>query len=722
MTLRGRASFVASLDFGLDSFQVKALDAIDEGASVMVTAPTGSGKTVVAEYAVELALASGGRAFYTTPLKALSNQKFSDLSKRYGTSRVGLLTGDNSLNGDADLVVMTTEVLRNMIYAGNSGLDRLSCVILDEVHFLQDPYRGAVWEEVIIHAPPAVRLVCLSATVSNAEEVVRWISTVRGPSAAVIEECRPVELRQLYLVGDRSAPAMHMLPTFVNGHPNPEAASLDARVGPASRYRRAGPSRSRSPLRRPRRTEVVERLEYEAMLPAIYFIFSRAGCDEAVRQCLSDGVRLTTSEERSQIRAIADAGVDGLSDDDLAVLGYGPWLAGLESGLASHHAGLVPPFKAVVETCFTAALVKVVFATETLAVGINMPARTVVIEKLTKFSGERHALLTPGEFTQLTGRAGRRGMDPLGYAVVLWSREQSFGEIAGLASNRTWALRSSFRPTYNMAVNLVRRYSPDRARHLLNLSFAQYQANAAVVALESEVHRLGRIVREAGSGPLAQRAEREAQRLERRIRARGDSLAHELDKVMGLLGDWGYVEGWTLTPAGERLARIYHELDFLVAEALEEGLFDDLAPAEVAALASTLTFEDRGPGGSPADFPDSQTGQRWRALEALAGRLAKAEANAGLPGSRSPDPGFAGQARAWVRGQGLDRVVGEGGIWGSGSGGDFVRNINRLIDLLRQIGEVAAEPQTAEAARAAATAAFRGVVAASSVFELSAGE
>lgn len=723
MNARGRADFVASLAFPLDPFQVRALDAIDEGASVMVAAPTGSGKTVVAEYAVERALAGGGKAFYTTPLKALSNQKFSDLCRRYGPSRVGLLTGDNTLNGDADLVVMTTEVLRNMIYAGSAALGRLSCVILDEVHYLQDPYRGAVWEEVIIHAPAAVVLVCLSATVSNAEEVVRWISTVRGTTAAIIEETRPVELRQLYMVGDRSAPALHLLPTFVDGRPNPEAANLDARGGRSGRNGRGAPQRrSRTPLRRPRRTEAVERLAEEAMLPAIYFIFSRAGCDEAVRQCLSDGVRLTTPEERAQIRAIAEAGVEDLSDDDLRVLGYGAWLTGLEAGLAAHHAGLVPPFKAVVEACFTAALVKVVFATETLAVGINMPARSVVIEKLTKFSGERHEPLTAGEFTQLTGRAGRRGMDPVGYAVVLWSPEQSFGDVAGLASNRTWALRSSFRPTYNMAVNLVRRYSPDQARHLLNLSFAQYQANAHVVALESEVERLHRIAGDARSAPLAERAEREASRLERRIRARGDSLAHQLDKVMAVLGAWGYVEGWTLTAAGERLARIYHELDFLVTEALEEGLFDDLAPSEVAALASTLTFEERGPGASQAHFSDPETGSRWVALESLAGRLAKAEAKAGLPGSRPPDPGFAGQARAWVRGQGLEKVVRDAGSWGAGSGGDFVRNVKCLIDLLRQIGEVAPEPETATAARAAATSAFRGVVAASSVMEPSAAE
>ena len=478
-----RAGFLSTLGFRLDSFQTRALDALDEGRSVLVAAPTGSGKTVVAEYAVVKALAEGGKAFYTTPLKALSNQKFADLVRRHGPERVGLLTGDNSINGDAPVVVMTTEVLRNMIYAGSPALAGLRCVVLDEVHYLQNPYRGAVWEEVIIHSPPRVTLVCLSATVSNAEEFADWISTVRGDTAAIIEERRPVALNQLYLVGDRRSERLHLLPTFVDGRPNPEAAALEAATAGGR------PGRPRSRLYAPWRSEVVDRLDEESMLPAIYFIFSRAACDDAVRQCLDDGVRLTTPEERRQIRAIAEAKVEALSDDDLRVLGYGAWLTGLEAGLGAHHAGLVPPFKEAVEACFGAALVKVVFATETLSLGINMPARSVVIEKLTKFSGERHETLTAGEYTQLTGRAGRRGIDEVGHAVVLWSRFVAFSQVAGLASTRTYALTSSFRPTYNMTANLVRRYPPDQAHHLLNLSFAQYRADADLVHLEAQLER-----------------------------------------------------------------------------------------------------------------------------------------------------------------------------------------------------------------------------------------
>jgi len=484
-----RATFEASAPFRLDAFQRRALDSIDDGESVVVAAPTGSGKTVVAEYAVAAALDDGGKAFYTTPLKALSNQKFSDLSRAHGAGRVGLLTGDNSINGNAPVVVMTTEVLRNMIYARSSTLAGLRFVILDEVHYLQDPYRGAVWEEVIVHLPREVRAVCLSATVSNAEEFAAWVETVRGGTAAVIEERRPVVLEHLYMVGERGGDRVHLLPTFVERdgdvRPNPEASRLDSVGGRAT----GGRGRPRRRLRTPRRVEITDLLSERGMLPAITFVFSRAGCDQAVVQCVAGGLRLTTAEERREIRRIAEDHTDGLTDDDLDVLRYGEWITGLEAGLAAHHAGMVPPMKEAVEEAFAAGLVKMVFATETLSLGINMPARSVVIEKLSKFTGERHEFLTPGEYTQLTGRAGRRGIDDVGYAVVCWSPFVPFDQVAALASRRTYALRSSFRPTYNMAANLVRRYPADVAHHLLNLSFAQFQADRDVVGLERQLER-----------------------------------------------------------------------------------------------------------------------------------------------------------------------------------------------------------------------------------------
>ena len=496
-----RAAFTAERPFPLDEFQSSALDALDRGRSVLVAAPTGSGKTLVAEYAIARALANGAKAFYTTPLKALSNQKYGDFVRAYGAERVGLLTGDNAINGDAPVVVMTTEVLRNMIYAGSHALEGLRYVVLDEVHYLQDRSRGAVWEEVIIHLPREIDIVALSATVSNAEEVAAWMQTVRGTTETVIEERRPVDLVHLYLVGDRGAPSLHLLPTFVDddgeSRPNPVATRLDGRNVPDRGQRRRR-------LYKPWRTEVVERLAEEHMLPAIAFVFSRAGCDQAVEQCLASGMRLTDADERRALRAIAERHVEALSDDDLDVLGYDMWLAGMEAGIAAHHAGLVPPMKEAVEEGFSTGLLKVVFATETLALGINMPARSVIIEKLSKFTGEHHEFLTPGEYTQLAGRAGRRGIDEVGYVVVLWDPFVPFDQVAGLASRRTYALTSSFHPTFNMAANLVQRYPPQEARHLLNLSFAQFHADRDVVAVERELEiRRERLVRaeEAATHP-----------------------------------------------------------------------------------------------------------------------------------------------------------------------------------------------------------------------------
>ena len=845
---------------------------------MVVAAPTGSGKTVVAQYAVARALAEGSKAFYTTPLKALSNQKFWELVRRHGADNVGLLTGDNSVNGTAPVVVMTTEVLRNMIYAGSGALEGLRYVVLDEVHYLQNAYRGPVWEEVIIHAPAGVDLVCLSATVSNAEELADWIRTVRGTTTAVIEDRRPVELHDLYLLGDKSSDRLVMLPTLVDGRPNAEAAALDSKTlrHPGMR------GRPRGRLFTPRRIEVVDLLEEHDMLPAIYFIFSRAACDDAVTQCLREGKRLTTVEERRQIRAIAEEHVSKLSDEDLGVLDYQAWVGGLEAGYASHHAGMVPPFKEAVEACFAAGLVKVVFATETLSLGINMPARTVVIEKLTKFTGERHEFLTPGEYTQLTGRAGRRGIDEVGYAVVLWSSFVPFDQVAGLAGARTYALTSSFRPTYNMAANLVRRYPPDVAHHLLNLSFAQFRADSDVVRLEtqlertslmlqeakraagcdrgdtSEYHRLiraseetarqrpamtaevvaalervrpgdvlvvpggrqgGRVAvlstsrrrggdvrlravtpdrklislspRDFPAPPVAlarvaipapyapnnagfqrrvasslvaaqldastatddrpparrhwrgalalsqaaaaeehpvascpdarahlraldraDRLTRDVERLQRRVKGRLESLARQFDRVLRVLEAWGYVDGWSLTDSGARLARIYHESDLLIAECLAQGVLDGLGEAEIAAAVSVFTFENRSQGeGSGGWFPTPRLRRRWATISSLVAELNSAEDDAGLPLTRVPDPGFASLAFAWAEGEELGDVIADEEI----SGGDFVRNVKQLIDLLRQVGENAPDPATAHTARAAAERLMRGVVAASSV-------
>ncbi|MFN2517930.1 MAG: DEAD/DEAH box helicase [Jatrophihabitantaceae bacterium] len=490
--------FRAGYPFALDPFQVEACEALEDGYAVLLCAPTGSGKTVVGEFAVHLALASGQKCFYTTPIKALSNQKYHDLLARHGPERVGLLTGDNSINAGAPIVVMTTEVLRNMLYVASTSLTDLGYVVMDEVHYLGDRFRGAVWEEVIIHLPASVRLVSLSATVSNAEEFGDWLVSVRGQTAVIVHEQRPVPLWQHLLVGDRLFDLYCADGVTVDAALKRHIGAQQRILAPgvaARRRGREGPVRGWRP---PPRPDVVARLDSEGLLPCITFIFGRAGCDAAVRQCVHAGLWLTSENERDVIDAVIDERAAVIPAEDLEVLGYWDWRDGLRRGVAAHHAGLIPAFKETVEELFVRGLVRAVYATETLALGINMPARTVLLERLTKFNGETHADVTPGEYTQLTGRAGRRGIDVEGHAVVLWGPEVDPLRVAGLASTRTYPLRSSFRPSYNMAVNLVAQMGRAAARDLLESSFAQFQADRGVAGLVKQIKRHEASLKEYG--------------------------------------------------------------------------------------------------------------------------------------------------------------------------------------------------------------------------------
>jgi len=476
--------FIEQFDFGFDEFQITACQAVEDGKGVLVAAPTGAGKTVVGEFAAFSALARGKKCFYTTPIKALSNQKFAEFQERFGEDRVGLLTGDTNINSEADILVMTTEVLRNMLYANSSTLTNLGSVVMDEVHYLADKFRGAVWEEVLIHLMESVQVISLSATVSNAEEFGEWLGEVRGATEVIVSEIRPIPLYQHVLIGDR------MIDLFTDpGKINPEILGLEREALRRVKAPRGRRDRYNDNENRLSRAEIIEKLQRENLLPAITFIFSRAGCDAAVKQCLNDGVKLTTTEERIEIVATAQKYTQNLAEEDLEVLGYRDWLTALERGIAAHHAGLLPSFKGAVEDLFKRGLVKAVFATETLALGINMPARTVVLEKLTKWNGEAHVSITPGEYTQLTGRAGRRGIDIEGNAVVQWSPTVDSATAAGLASTRTYPLRSSFTPTYNMSINLIARFGRERARGSLESSFAQFQADRAVVGLVRQIRK-----------------------------------------------------------------------------------------------------------------------------------------------------------------------------------------------------------------------------------------
>ena len=486
--LRGQhpitTEFLLTFDFEFDPFQISACHAVEDGKGVLVAAPTGAGKTVVGEFAAYFALQAGKKCFYTTPIKALSNQKYSEFVAKFGEDRVGLLTGDTSINGEADILVMTTEVLRNMLYAGSNTLTNLGCVVMDEVHYLADKFRGAVWEEVLIHLMESVQVISLSATVSNAEEFGEWLGEVRGDTEVIVSEIRPIPLFQHVLIGSR------LMDLFEQpGRINPEILQREREAIRRSSLGRNRRGRFAEPSDRMSRADIIEKLQRENLLPAITFIFSRVGCDAAVKQCLHAGLRLTSPEERVEIRQTALRYTQNIAEEDLEVLGFEEWLTALERGIAAHHAGLLPSFKGAVEDLFQRGLVKAVFATETLALGINMPARTVVLEKLIKFNGEAHVPITPGEYTQLTGRAGRRGIDIEGNAVIQWSPTVDSASAAGLASTRTYPLRSSFSPTYNMAINLISRFGRETARRSLESSFAQFQADRAVVGLTRQIRK-----------------------------------------------------------------------------------------------------------------------------------------------------------------------------------------------------------------------------------------
>ena len=893
---------------------------------------------------MHLALTQGKKCFYTTPIKALSNQKYNDLVRRYGAVAVGLLTGDNAVNGDAPVVVMTTEVLRNMLYAGSRTLKDLGYVVLDEVHYLADRSRGAVWEEVIIHLPESVRVAALSATVSNAEEFGEWLGQVRGGTEVIVDEHRPVPLWQHMLAGRR----MYDLFTDDDQHEvNPDLIRMAHRESvrePNSRPHRGGhrPRRTQPPYR----PEIIDRLDAEGLLPAITFIFSRAGCDAAVQQCLSAGLRLTTPDEARIIEDVAARRTADLPDEDLIVLGYHDWVLALRRGIAAHHAGMLPVFKEVVEELFTAGLVRAVFATETLALGINMPARTVVLEKLDKWNGEAHVALTPGEYTQLTGRAGRRGIDVEGHAVVLWQPGLDPGSVAGLAGTRTYPLNSSFRPSYNMAVNLTAQVGRTRAAALLESSFAQFQADRGVVGVARRLRRLkeqaadlarqvscdrgdfleyaamrrrltdtergasrsrasaqraearrvlatlrrGDIIhvpsgRRAGlavvlnpppagaefspnraDGPLvltvhgqlkqlsaadfpvpaspvdrvrvppafserspkhrrdlvsamrskvegrgadaAQRRRRsgtadedpergrgsaddeddlavgsgrsryadedgneedrdgrdggrdgrggrrgggaepddderaaqgdiaelrrrlrrhpchqcpdreqharyaeryfrqqkEVDDLERQVAGRQHVIARTFDRVCTVLDELSYLDGDKVTPAGQRLTRLYAELDLLAAECLRRGLWDGLNPAELAACVSMLSFESRRQveDAGPARLPQGPVRDVLTAMARTWGELDHLEQRHGLSFLREPDPGFVWAAYRWARGAKLEDVLDS--VPGL-TPGDFVRSMKQLIDLLDQVA-VASRPDAPsrrDAARAGGT-------------------
>ena len=812
-----------SLPFALDDFQREANQALETGHNVIVAAPTGAGKTVIADFAVFLARRQHVKAFYTTPIKALSNQKYHDLVELYGPDEVGLLTGDTSVNSEANIVVMTTEVLRNMLYEHSDTLASLKYVILDEVHYLADKFRGPVWEEVILQLPGSVRIIGLSATVSNVEDFSDWIASVRGDTKLVVSERRPVPLEQHVLVqaDEHTEPQVFDLYRHdSHGEQTPKLNpdlirkldELDHRAAKGRPHRKVIKRSSHDePIiterHTPRRWAVVDELNYLDMLPGIYFIFSRNGCDQAVQQCLSAGLELTTQDEALRIRRIVDDMVTGqLSREDLQALRFEQFRFALEEGFAPHHAGMITLFRQIVERLFEEGLVRMVFATETLALGINMPARSVVVEKLDKFDGTGRVALTPGEFTQLTGRAGRRGIDTVGHAVVIDHRGFVPQTVASLSSKRVYPLHSNFRPTFNMAVNLLHSSEYATCRHLLDHSFAQWETNSSAWELESQMHELEHALEgyeqafscEYGDvkelllmrmeladlqkdgrkrlkhqhfrtdaertkawrslddriaalkrldrdhpcqrcpsladhlkwGHRWTREYRQLQRVRQRYESRTGSVARQFDTICTILTSLNYLErmesktgiDYQLSERGELLRHVFSEHDLVLAEALCEGALSNLDARSLAATLSSMVYqarhhdipERRMPGG-----PQSKVAQAAGALTAQATRLNVICDDAGLPTSDDLDFGMANAVYAWAKGDALSAVLETNGL----DGGDFVRNAQRLVDLLQQVSTATVQltdggvglAALSDTAREAQSLIDRGVVAYSGV-------
>ena len=450
----------------MDAFQEEAIDKLDSGAGVLVCAPTSSGKTVVAEYAIFRALAEGVQVIYTTPLKALSNQKFRDFQKVHGEELVGLVTGENNINDSAPIVVMTTEILRNVIYEDPDRLRNVSYVILDEVHYIDDFPRGSVWEEIVIQAPAHIKLVGLSATIGNYRELADWMSQNRGHIDTVYTDRRPVELRLWLSIQNR----LHPLFGPDGGVEQGTWAKASEEQEAAYRVNRFRSLPSNDLL------HVLAELEKQRMLPAIYFIFSRRGCREALQRCAYHSLDLTTDAQKAAIDEIAAHRLRSLNDAGEIAL-YNKMVDGgmLRRGLAVHHAGLLPFHKELVEELFTEGLIKVVFATETLSLGINMPARAVVVSSFTKFDGVNFSNLTTGELTQLMGRAGRRGIDTLGHGIISKEADVEIGTIYEVAMGEGLVIESKFLPNYNMVLNLLRIHPAAEAEKLMQRSFGQYQ-------------------------------------------------------------------------------------------------------------------------------------------------------------------------------------------------------------------------------------------------------
>lgn len=490
--------FAVYYPFALDEFQREAIRTLLHGDSVLVAAPTGTGKTVVAEFGVYQTLKGSGRVLYTTPIKALSNQKFRDLRAIYG-DEVGLLTGDVSENRDARVVVMTTEVLRNMLLQTPWDLDAVDCVIFDEIHYLADQERGTTWEEAIILCPEHIQLICLSATVSNADEIAAWISRTHRRIRLITHTERAVPLALYYFVDGKLRQAVDYTGKLVRDFPH-TGGELRKQHGRHLNGRTA--NGTGHDLDEPQPREIIDALAGNDMLPAIYFLFSRNDCQTFAERLAVMRPHLVTPDQLVQIEEILASHLAGLQTEDQQ-LEQVQLISNLaRKGIGFHHAGLLPILKQVVEILFTRGLMQVVFATDTLALGVNMPARTVVVGRMSKWDGRRRRVLLPNEFQQMAGRAGRRGMDAFGHVVVPYSPWITFRETLEIATGPLLPVRSAFAIRYNTVLNLWDPPQGERVRNMLQQSLAQFQTSQRMRQTEDEIIELGREIAAVPKGCL----------------------------------------------------------------------------------------------------------------------------------------------------------------------------------------------------------------------------
>lgn len=742
---------MSEFPFELDDFQKEACEIIDNGESVVVCAPTGAGKTVIAQHAINNALKQGCRIFYTTPLKALSNQKFYDFCEQYGADKVGLLTGDTSINRGAQIVIMTTEVFRNMLYGTNFGavadnLKDVRYVVLDEVHYMNDEQRGTVWEESIIYCPTNIQIIALSATVANCDELTNWINTVHSKTKLVNTDFRPVPLRFFYF--DSSQP-YKLLPLLT-----PDG-KLNNKIKPEKpQWARGKDKRKKTYVK-----QIIQNLAVNDMLPAIYFTFSRKKCDEQMEKC--SGLGLNTRKEQEEIKAFIEE-----------FIAENPHLYGnkhieyLIQGVASHHAGLLPAWKNLVEKLFQKGLIKVVFATETLAAGINMPARSTVISSTSKRTDSGHRMLTANEFLQMSGRAGRRGMDEVGYVTVVGTPFQTPEEVAELVLSDSNPLESKFSPSYSMVLNLLQRFNLEESKELILKSFGYYssdyrlkpilfqleqydkeieersficpnklsddkmleydklrflyvqnrQTYKKIVKQEKSKHRpLSPEVVEFGKRnkeelhKLQQFAcdncklyKKHSKNLEvlKRIDSKKKKLLKEIEKQKDIywnkfiahravLKEYGYIQNDYPTEKGKTTSQIRSENELYLAEIIFSGVLENLTPSQLAGVICALTTEELRIEIPyiPFSEPVRKTLNQIRNIKR---KLEKVQSKYDIEAPLYINPYFSSLIELWVEGAEWETVSEQIEI----GEGDIVRAFKRVVDVLRQLTTIDNIPET----------------------------